>query len=230
MHMKRVTSPKFWKAGRKNKVWIFTPRPGPHPKRFCFPLSVLLRDVMGIVSDAREARAAIKNREVLVDGVPRTDTNFPVGVMDVISIPSMKQDFRIVPYKKGLKVIEIPKTEAKTKLLKVIRKQMVAGKIQITTHDGRNFLDVKGAKPGDTVVVEFDKDGKPKPKAVLEFKEGHMLLVFRGKQAGRMGKFDSANTTVIMKASGSQTFEAPKDYVMVVGKTKPEIKLDSEGE
>ena len=77
MHMKRVTSPKFWKAGRKNKVWIFTPRPGPHGKTSCFPLSVLLRDVLGLVSDAREARAVIKNRDVLVDGIPRTDKKDP---------------------------------------------------------------------------------------------------------------------------------------------------------
>ena len=107
MHMKRVTSPKFWRAGRKNKVWIFTPRPGPHPKRFSFPLSVLLRDVLGLVSDAREARAAIKSKEVLIDGVPRRDTNFPVGLMDVISIPSMKKYYRIFPVPNGLTAVEI---------------------------------------------------------------------------------------------------------------------------
>lgn len=227
MHMKRVVSPKFWKAGRKNKVWIFRPRPGPHPKRACFPLSVLLRDVMGIVSDAREARAAIKNKEILVDGVPRKDTNFPVGLMDVVSIPSMKKNYRVVPVPHGLKIIEIDEKEAKTKILRVVKKQLVNGKIQITTHDGRNFLDIKNVNNGDSLVVEFGEGGKPKIKKVLEMKKEMLALVFKGRQSGRMGKFESVNRTVKLKG-GQTNFEAPKDYIMIVGKDEPEITVSGE--
>ena len=141
MHMKRVTSPKFWRSGRKNFKWIFSPRPGPHAKNFSFPLTVVLRDVLGLVEDAREAKAAIKKR-VLVDGVTRNDHNFPVGLMDVVSIPVMKKAYRAVPAKRGLEIVGIPEKEAKLKLVRVIGKQMVDSKVQLTTHDGRNFLGV----------------------------------------------------------------------------------------
>ena len=227
MHMKRVTSPKFWKAGRKNKVWIFTPRPGPHPKRFCFPLSVLLRDVLGLVSDAREARAAIKHKEILIDGIPRRDTNFSVGFMDVVSIPSMKKHYRVIPVPKGLQVIEITEKESKLKAVKVVSKQLVNGKIQITTHDGRNFLGVENVKTGDTLIIEFGKEGKAKIKKTLKSEEGMLMLVFKGRQSGRLGTFKSVNKTMKMKG-GQKIFEAPTDYVMVIGKDKAEIKVSGE--
>ncbi|MBR9681379.1 MAG: 30S ribosomal protein S4e [Candidatus Altiarchaeota archaeon] len=228
--MKRVTSPKFWNAGRKNKVWIFTPRPGPHSKRFSFPLSVLLRDILNLVSDAREARAAIKNREILVDGVARRDTNFPVGLLDIVSIPSMKKHYRIVPVQKGLTAVEISEKEATTKLLRIVRKQMIAGKTQITTHDGRNFLDVKNAAVGDTLVIAIDKEGRTSVKKVLKMEEGALTLIFKGRQSGKMGSFYSVDKTVKLK-DGKTVFEAPLDYVMIIGKTKPEITVNKvEGE
>ena len=43
----------------------------------------------------------LKQRQVLVDGRARTDTTFPTGFMDVISIPKTQENFRLVFDSKG---------------------------------------------------------------------------------------------------------------------------------
>ena len=221
MHMKRVTSPKFWKAGRKKHVWVISPRPGPHPKRFSFPLGVIIRDRLGLAQNRREAKAILNQGHVLVDGKARKELHFPVGLMDVISIPAMKKHYRIVPYEKGLEIIEIPEKEAKIKVVRVIRKQAVkGGRIQITTHDGRNFLGID-AKVGDSLFIELPD---AKVKEILKLEPGALALVIRGKSAGRMGKVISVGRTVRLEGN-KQVFEAPKDYVLVIGKEKPVVKL-----
>ncbi|HDR53508.1 MAG TPA: hypothetical protein ENN60_02450 [archaeon] len=225
MHMKKVTSPKFWKAGRKDKVWIFRPRPGPHEKQFSFPLAVLLRDVLGVVSTAREAKAVTK-KQVQVDGVVRRDLNFPVGLMDVVTLPAMEKAYRLVPADKGgLRVIELQDAkEAKTKLLRVVGKQMADGKVQLTTHDGRNFLGAD-ASVGDTLVAEIQSDGTFKLKEILKMEEGQLAMVFKGRRSGTMAKLVSVGRNVTL-GSNKNEFTVPKKNVMIVGKDKPMVDLN----
>ncbi|MBR9689475.1 MAG: 30S ribosomal protein S4e [Candidatus Altiarchaeota archaeon] len=227
-HTKRVTSPTFWGAGRKNFVWITSPAPGPHPAKMSIPLQVLIRDVLKLVRTGREARAAIHEGHVLVDGVIRKEHKFPVGLMDVISFPALKKQYRTVPYDKGLKVIEISDKDSKVKPVRVVTKQAVSGgKIQVTSHDGGNYLGVS-AKVGDTLLIKDKKVNK-----ILEMKQGALCLVFRGRQAGRMGKlvkFDGspANSGLARLKGGNEVFEAPVNYLMVIGEDKPVVKLYEE--
>ncbi len=216
--MKRVTSPRFWKAGRKNYTWILAPRPGPHPKRFSFPLGVVLRDYLKLVESKREAKAALQTGEILVDGVARKDLNFPVGLMDVLTVVPLKKNYRVIPYENGLTIIEIDEKDAKTKVARVVRKQLVkGGRVQVTTHDGRNFLDVD-ARVGDSLVIT---EGKVR---VLKLDTGMLALVTRGKRAGRMGKIISVGRNIRMEGV-KEVFEAPREYVLVIGKEKPVVKL-----
>lgn len=218
-HTKRVTSPVFWRAGRKNFKWITSVSPGPHPERRSIPLQVLLRDVLGLVDTARGAKAAIKMGQVVIDGVVRKEHQFPVGLMDVITLPAMKKYYRVVPYEKGLKVIEITKKDAGLKLVKVVRKQLVGkGKTQITASDGRNYLYPK-ARTGDTLVI---KDNKVSEK--LAMKKGQLCIVTEGKQAGRMGKL--VKLAKIAQLEGNkEVFEVPLNYIMVVGESKPMVRM-----
>ena len=218
-HTKRITSPTYWGAGRKNFKWITSVRPGPHPARHSIPLQVLLRDILGLVETARESKAVIKSGKVIVDGVARKDHKFPVGLMDVVSLPLIKKYYRIVPYENGLKVIEIPKKEADIKLVKVIRKQIVGGgKTQITASDGRNYSYSK-AKIGDTLVIKGEKIAEK-----LSMKKGQLCLITRGKQAGRMGKL--VRLDKVSRLEGNKDlFEVPLEYIMVVGESKSMVKL-----
>lgn len=224
-HTKRVASPVFWRAGRKNFRWITSPAPGPHPAAQSIPLQVLLRDVLGLVNKGREARAAIKQGKVLVDGKARREPKFPVGLMDVIDIPEIDKAYRVVPHEKGLSVIEIPSKEAGVKPVRVDSKQAVkGGRVQLTAHDGRNFLDVE-ADVGDTLLLEGGEVSER-----LEMADGALCLVVRGKQAGRMGKLvdGAASHRGLARLKGDKEFDAPFSYIMVIGKKKPAVTLYEE--
>ena len=69
--LKRQMAPLFWGIGRKDKRFVVTVRPGPHPKGQSIPSAVFLRDTLKIVGSLREAKSAIYSGGVRVDGVVR---------------------------------------------------------------------------------------------------------------------------------------------------------------
>ena len=70
------------------------PRPGPHKLNECIPLQILVRDVLKLVDTGSDAKRMIKMGEILVDGKPRKDHKYPAGLMDVVSIPKIKKNYR----------------------------------------------------------------------------------------------------------------------------------------
>ncbi len=185
-HLKRIASPKAIPVhDRKDRTWMTRHMPGPHPKRKSIPLGVLLRDVLKLATTLREVRRILARRLVLIDGKPRTDEKFPVGFMDVVSMPKAEKHFRMVVGAKGRVVpIEIGKGEAATKLLKVTGKHTIrGGKLSVTFHDGRNMLSDNHLKVGDTVMVSLPE---AKMKSHLKRDKGSRCLVMEGKHAGSM--------------------------------------------
>jgi len=238
-HLKRLSAPKFWQIKRKETKYAVRPRPGPHKLNECIPLQVLVRDVLKLVSVGSDARRMIKMGEFLVDGKPRKDHKYPAGFMDVISIPKMKKNYRIIINYKGLKVIECPGKESKTKLVRITDKTLIEkGYVQLNLHDGRNLrIPVKNPKKpkedvyktGDSLLIEL-----PTQKILdhLKFEKGSYALITSGQNMGEFAKIKEIITTrgrepnkVICEKNGKE-FEAIKDYVFVVGKTKPIIKLE----
>ena len=55
-HLKRYGIPKFWPLSKKEKVWAVKPRPGPHPKDFCIPLQIIVRDILELAETSKEAK------------------------------------------------------------------------------------------------------------------------------------------------------------------------------
>ncbi|MBR9680079.1 MAG: 30S ribosomal protein S4e, partial [Candidatus Altiarchaeota archaeon] len=221
MHLKRIKSPRFWKVGRKDKYWTVAPKPGAHSSRQAFPFLVLVRDILKLAENSREAKAIINSGKVLIDGRPVKDYRFMIGLMDTVSFEQTKKHYRVVPVKNGLTIVEIPHKEITIKLVKVKGKQMVSkNKTQLTGHDGRNFLSDK-ASPGDTIVVKMPEQTI---KEVLPLAEGSFVLVTNGTHAGRMGTVVSIDKTIRIKGN-KEIFESIKEYVMVIGKTKPAVKL-----
>jgi small subunit ribosomal protein S4e len=227
-HTKRVASPVFWRAGRKNFRWITSPAPGPHSAARSIPLQVLLRDVLKLAHTGREARAIIREGKVLVDGTVRKDHKFPVGLMDVVSLPDLQKHYRAVPHESGLSIIEIPAGEASLKPVRVESKQAVrGGNVQATAHDGQNFLGLK-ASVGDTLLLKGGKVDKQ-----FKMKPGALCLVVRGKQAGRMGHLvegdGSPGKKGLARLKGNRKgFDAPFSYIMVIGDKKPVVKVYEE--
>ncbi len=240
-HLKRYSAPKFWKIKPKEKTYVVKPRAGPHKLFECIPLQVLIRDVLGLVDTGSEVRKLIKMGEIHVDGRPRKDYKYPAGLMDVVSIPKMKEDYRITIDSKGLKVIECPKKEANTKLVRINGKTLIkGGKLQLNLSDGRTMIiPVKNPKKpkedvyktGDSLLIEL-----PNQKIVehIKLEKGNMILIIGGQNIGTFAKVKETIKTrsrepnkVLCEVDGKEV-EAIKDYVFVVGKKKPVIKLDGE--
>ena len=228
--LKRLFAPKNWRIERKVKEWTVKPIPGPHSKEVSIPITILLRDYLGHATNRKEVTFILNNGDVLVNGRPIKDSSFPVGIMDVIEIPKTKEYFRVLFDKKGsVNLLKIDESEKNTKLFKLINKTMIKGnKLQLNLHDGTNILSSEGYPTSSTLVMKV-----PEMKVVdsLEFKEGYIGLVIKGKNVSKIGKISKITEFGIYKdavllESGNDKFQTLKDYVLVVGKDSPIIKLE----
>ena len=161
-HLKRLNAPRVLRLHRKEKTWTIRPSPGPHPLEKSISLGIIVRDYLDLADSLKETRKIITNGEVLVDGVVRKDHKFPCGLMDVVSIPTLKKDFRILFDGRGkLVLVPIASKDANWKLCRVENKKIIKGKkIQLNLHDGRNkIVEKNDYKTGDVLKLSF-KDQK----------------------------------------------------------------------
>lgn len=242
-HMKRLRIPSFWKVPKKHAKWATKPRAGPHKKFESIPLLVIVRDILELADKMKEAKTIIKMGEIYVDGKYRKDHKYSAGLMDVVSVPKLKLNYRIVPTYKGLELIDISSTQAKKKICKIenkrsVKRKTVKGerendlKIQLNLHDSRNILvhvkDANKYKVGDSVLISL-----PEQKILdhLKLEKGALVVVVKGKNMGLMGKIEDIIVTktkeptkLICDIEGEKV-EVIKNYIFVIGKDKSVIKL-----
>jgi len=218
--LKRLVAPRWWPIKRKVKKFVVSPR-GSHSKDFSIPLLVLIRDILKLAETNKEAQKIIKAGEILIDNRNIKDPKFGVGLLDVIEIPSLKKVWRAIP-ENGLSFIEIPKNESKLKICKIVDKKTLKGnKNQLNLNDGRNILTEEKYSTYDSLLIEL-----PEQKIIdhLKFEKGSLVLVTKGKNAGKLAKIKIIKTNKIW-LENEKLFEIPKEMVIVVGKDKPVIKL-----
>ncbi len=228
--LKRLAAPRFWSVERKTFKWVVKPRPGPHPLRLAIPLLLVVRDILRLANTASEAKKVIHRRKILVDGRPRWDPKFPVGIMDVISIPEMGKHYRITsdPYK-VLKLVEIPEGDADHKISKVIRKTTyIRGRIQITTHDGKNFLLDQGSgiercRVGDSIHIALPSF---EVRDVFPLRGGAPVLVVGGKRAGYVGFVEKIADLIEIRdlKDPGLMYRALAKNVIVLGVKEPVVR------
>ena len=232
-HMKRLTAPISWPVSRKSHVWVTKPAPGPHPLNRSMPLLVVIRDLANYCDTAREARRIIGERKVLVDGRIASDYKMPVGLMDIISIPDTKDNFRLLMDRLGkFRLMRITPEEAKWKFVRIENKTTIkGGKTQLNCHDGRNIVLNKDAqKTGNTLKIELPGQ---KILGSHEFREGNIAYLIGGSHIGQLG---TIGETEITKSSAQNIvkfkdgFSTIMDYVFVVGEKSsdiavPEVKI-----
>ncbi|MCP8309643.1 MAG: 30S ribosomal protein S4e [archaeon] len=229
---KRSKAPAFWKIPRKRFSFTVTVAPGPHPKEDSYPIAVLIRDVLGLVKNYREAKTVIHEGKILVDSIARREPDFPVGLMDIVEIPSIGKTFRLVPISGNpLHPIVINDSEKSLKLCKVKAKKTVrGGRIQYGFHDGRSILAENGMKlnPGDTCLIEI-----PSQKVIksVGLEKGNLAVITKGEKVGQFGKVEqvkpgtfSRPKMVSLLIKGTST-ELPSDIVFIVGEKKPLITI-----
>ncbi|HID04866.1 MAG TPA: 30S ribosomal protein S4e [Aigarchaeota archaeon] len=235
-HLKSLAAPKHYPTTRT--VFTTAPRPGPHPKNWSIPLIIIIRDFLNYAEDAATARKIIKMRKVTVDGRVITDHKFPVGLMDVISLPEAGEHYRILPEpRKGLKPFKIRDEEAGFKIGQVRNKMHVrGGDLQLTLHDGRNIRfknvdeQVRGYMTGDSLKISLPDQ---QIQAHIPLKEEVYVLITKGSKMGLHGRVTAIKKDVtypdkpkvVVEVSGKGNITTLLTYVMPVGDSEPWIAL-----
>jgi len=204
---------------------VFAPKPsaGPHKKRECLPVAVVLRDRLKYALTNKECMQICMERCVKVDGKVRTDHNFPAGFMDVIELEKSGDIFRLLFDVKGRFVLHrVAKEEGAYKLCKITKVYVAANKIPIAvTHDGRTLrYPDPDLKVSDTIKVDI---ATGKMGDIFKFETGAMVMITKGHNAGRVGqlmnieKHEGSFSIATVKDTKGHSFCTRLGYVFVIG-------------
>ena len=226
--MKRLTAPRAWPVPRKTNIWIAKPSPGSHGIQESMPLVIVLRDVLGLADTAREVKRILGDRQVLVDGRVVTDLGFPVGLMDVVSIPKIELNYRMMLDRNGkFRLVKVAEGKQGWKQCRIEGKTTVTGgKTQLNLHDGRNLLVPKDAyKSGDVLKIELPSQ---KILEVYKLSKGNTAMVIAGSHVGEIVVIEenivrrTTSPNLVKFKDGRSTV---KQNVFVVGTKSPEVDL-----
>lgn len=227
-HQKRVTVPRSWPIARKSPKWVAKASPGPHSSEDSMPLVMVIRDMLKLVDNSREAKRLLYEGKVLVDGKVVKNHKHPVGIFDIISVPALNQDYRMLRDEKGMFFFKSIEATDRKKLVRVENKTTLKGnKQQLNFNDGSNRLEEGNYRPGDSLILSIPEK---KIEDRIEFKEGNIAVVVGGKHSGQTGKIKAIhmvrssrpNRVVI---AGVEDFETIADYVFMIGRDKAAIAL-----
>jgi len=171
----------------------------------------------------KEVNSILMQRLVKIDGKVRTDSTFPVGVMDVLSITTTNEHYRLMYDTKGRFALHvIPAEEAKFKLGKVTRISFgKKGIPYMVTHDGRTIrYPDPSIKINDTVKIDLDTG---KVVEHIKYDTGNLVMITGGRNTGRIGimehreKHDGDWDIIHVKDAAGQTFATRSSNIFIIG-------------
>jgi len=184
-HLKRTAMPRSWPLPRKSSKYVTKPLPGKKIEQ-ALPICIILRDMLRIATTKKEVKKILLAGNVLVDNKIIRAVSFPVGLFDLLSLPSINKYYRLEFSSKGKLLLKaIAEKEAYIKVCKIIGKKTLGnGKIQINLYDGKNFLYDKG-KVNDSVIIDLKQNKIIKQ---LPLKKGAIVHIVGGKHIGMSGQ------------------------------------------
>ncbi len=243
--LKRKPAPRFWPIHRKELPWVLKPSSGPHNLQNCLSLTLVLRDILEVTETRKEAQTLLYQGKILVDGKVIHRDDFPVGLMDVISMPDADKYYRVMPGHKGLYLAPITKDETGSKMVRIDDKMTVPRGIQLSLHDGSNIL-IKVAdpkNPAENIYKTFDilKLMVPSKEIAgcLELKDGNYAVITGGKNIGVKGKIieiekteakKRKNALVVVEDEKGGRFQTILDFVFSLSETVPKPAVAEEPE
>jgi len=225
-HLKRLNAPRHWMLDKMSGVFAPRPSSGPHKLRECLPLIILLRNRLKYALTRNEVTKIVMQRLIKIDGKVRTDTTFPAGFMDVISIEKTGENFRLLYDTKGRFVLQaIGAEEAKFKLGKVRKIQTgPRGIPYLTLHDGRTvrypdpLIDIHDSVKFDITtgkIVDF-----------VKFEVGNVVMITGGRNLGRVGvlvsreKHPGSFDVIHVRDAAGNDFATRLGNVFIIGKSE----------
>jgi small subunit ribosomal protein S4e len=183
MHLKRNLAPKTWPIPRKGTKLVVIPN---NNRQNGIPLLVILRDIMKIAGDRREAKKIVHDKKVSINGKTARDEKSSLLLFDLIEIDNRR--YRIVLEKGKFKLKE---TKDEGKIVKVIGKKILpGGKVQLNFNDGRNLISKEKISTGDSVLINTKTK---KIDKILNLEEGASFVITRGKHLGEESKVEKIN-------------------------------------
>lgn len=222
-HLKRLHAPKSWRLDKTGGKYAPMPTVGSHPRRESIPLSILLRRYLKVAPSMKELVYILGKKIILVNGIVRTDTTYPLGIMDVLTIQSTNEHYRVMydVFKKFV-LHKIDAEESNIKVCKVIKKKICKKNVPyIYTADGYSFryCDPK-IKTNDSLIVDIKE---MKVIGFLPYANDMKVFVKKGKNAGCAGtitsieKHDAKVDFVHIVDSKGRSFATKVDNSIVIG-------------
>jgi small subunit ribosomal protein S4e len=221
-HQKRLSAPNSWPIERKTQTFTTKADAGPHGEAGV-PLVVLLRDVLEYVDSRKEARYALAQDSVLVNGDAVSDEDRPIGMFDILAFRQREEYYRVFPGDGGrLSLTPIDEEDAGSKLGKIVDKSTVSGgQTQLNLHDGANLLVESEEYAGtDSIVVDNETS---EIVAHFPYEEGALVTAVAGTHAGEVGTVEEIRTTlgsgsnaVRVATDAGEEFETIEEYVVVI--------------
>ncbi|WP_435359057.1 30S ribosomal protein S4e [Haloarchaeobius sp. DFWS5] len=221
-HQKRLSVPKSWPVERKTETFTVKADSGPHGEEGV-PLVILLRDVLGYVDSKKEARYALNQDSVLINGKAVSDEQRPVGMFDIVAFTERNEYYRVFPDEGGrLALSPIEADAADSKLGKITgKRQVTGGETQLSLHDGQTLQleDASEYSAKDSIIVDNEST---EIVAHFPYEEGALVTAVKGSHAGEIGEISeikvtagSGHNTVFVEGE-EDSFETIEDYVVVI--------------
>ena len=189
----------------------------------------------------KEAKTIISQEKIKVNGKVQREELFPIGLMDVLSIPETEKAYRVLPSKKGLFLYSIGADEAGFKLCRIEDKTVVrGGHVQLNLHDGTSMLIrvENPKKPEEDVYQTLDtlKLSVPGQEVLGQMKltVGAPAIIIGGKNIGKYGKITAMeekpsqkrrDLLVTIEDKNGNRFQTTLNFIFVLGDAEPSISL-----
>lgn len=179
MYQKRNRMPRSWPLPRKGSKYVALPR---HNVRRGIPLLIVLRDILKIVKDRREAKKLLNAEKVRINEKVVKEVRFGLIFLDILKIGEKS-------YEMGFKnkKFSVNETKKEEKIAKIIGKKKLKKGVQINLNDGRNYFTKENFSVGDSALLDLKEK---KIKKILPLKEKAEVIIIGGKHIGKEGKIE----------------------------------------
>ncbi len=186
MHLKRQNIGEFWPVPRKGTKYLSV---ATHNQEESMPLVIVMRDILKVVRNKKELKRILNEKQVFINDKEIRETNFPLCLFDVLSLPKMNLYYRALLSKNKKMIFEkISEKDAGTKVYKVTGRKILPGKVmQLNLMHGRNINSKEKISTGDSVVINFKEN---KITKVIPLEKGKKVFIIMGAHAGHDGKIE----------------------------------------
>jgi len=218
MYLKRQMAPKSWPIHRKGTKYVVKPK---FDTKNGIPILIVLRDMLKIVQNRKEAKRVIHMKHILLNHKPINDEKNSVLLFDVITLVPLKKSYRLdLSKNKKIQMSETNEKESYYKIAKIRGKKILKGKrTQLNLSDGKNFISDVECNVNDSVFINLKEK---KIDKCIPLKENSKIFVFAGKHIGEKGivkKIDKKKKMVELNIGGKPTNVLIKQ-LMVVNKNE----------